>query len=238
VSNESPEVIEQQMAATRLSMSEKVAALEEQVVGTLRSTTAAVNETVHSLRSAVEDTVDSVKGTVGSVTESVKETVGSMTDNVQSAVHTATDNVKGAMDITRHIKNSPWAIVGGAAAVGLFAGLILFRRSSGHHAHAGPTFIPYTPPHSAASSSAAPAAPRQPGVFDDLLNMISQEVRKVAETAISTLSESVKHSVHDGIPKMVDGAVTKLADSLEGATAGKDQNGHATRIREADWERG
>ncbi len=237
MSNESPEVIEQQMAVTRQSMSDKVAALEEQVVGTLRSTTAAVNETVHSIRSAVEDTVDSVKGTVGSVTESVKGTVGSVTDNVQSAMHTVTDNVKDATDISRHVRNNPWLVVGGAAAAGLFAGLMLFRRS-GHHHTAGPTFIPYPAPPQATSAPAAAAGPAgHPGLFDDLLKMISQEVRKVAETAISTLSESVKNSVHDGIPKMVDGAVTKLTDTLEGAVSGG-HDGHANRIKASDWERG
>jgi len=235
VSNESTEVIEQQMAATRQSMSDKVAALEEQVVGTLRSTTAAVNETVHSIRHAVEDTVDSVKGTVGSVTESVKETVGSMTDNVQSAVHTVTDNVKDATDITRHVRENPWLVVGGAAAVGLFAGLMFFRRS-GHHSAPAPVFVPFR--HSEpVSAPAVSSSPRRPGMFDDLLQMLSQEVRKVAETAINTLSESVKHSVHDGIPKMVDGAVTKLTDTLEGAVSG-DHGAPANRIKETDWERG
>ncbi len=236
MSNESPEVIEQQMAVTRQSMSDKVAALEEQVVGTLRSTTAAVNETVHSIRSAVEDTVDSVKGTVGSVTESVKGTVGSVTDNVQSAMHTVTDNVKDATDISRHIRNNPWLVVGGVAAAGLFAGLMFFRRA-GHHHTAGPTFIPYPAPHQASSAPSAATPSSRPGLFDDLLKMISQEVRKVAETAINTLSESVKHTVHDGIPKMVDGAVTKLTDTLEGAVSGR-HDGHANRIKQSDWERG
>jgi len=226
-------VIEQQMASTRQSMSEKVAALEEQVVGTLRSTTAAVNDTVHNIRHAVEDTMESVKGTVGSVSETVKGTVGSVTTDVQSAVHSAADNVKGAMDITRHVKENPWLVVGGAAAVGLFAGLMFFRRSSGRD-NDRPTFIPF---QTNAAAAAAPAAPRAPGMFDDLLKMVSDEVRKVAENAISTLSESVKKNVHDGIPKLIDGAVTKLSDSLEGAHAGGDGSGHANRIRQEDWER-
>ena len=64
---ESPEVIEKEMQTTRESLTEKVSLLEQQVVGTLQSSTTAVQDTVESVKSAVQDTVDSVTGSVSGV---------------------------------------------------------------------------------------------------------------------------------------------------------------------------
>lgn len=55
---EEPEVIEQQMQETRAAISEKVATLEEQVMGTLQSAQETVHETVHTVKEAVRDTLD------------------------------------------------------------------------------------------------------------------------------------------------------------------------------------
>ncbi|WP_020470050.1 DUF883 family protein [Zavarzinella formosa] len=228
MSDKSPELIELEMASTRQSLTEKVAALEEQVVGTLQSTTAAVNDTVNSLRSAVTETVDSVKGTVDTVTA-----------DVQSVMNTATDNVKDVVDVTKHVRDNPWLMVGGAAAAGLFAGLMLFRKSgtaSATHHIPAPSYQPLPAPQPIASTpTMLPPGSRAPGLLDELFSRVSQEVRKVAETAISTLSESVKKSVNDNIPKMVEGAVTKISDSLP-EMAGHGHNGHAKRIKEEHWE--
>lgn len=56
--HEAPELIEDQMHQTRESLTEKVATLEQTVVGTLQSAQSAVEDTVHTVKSAVQDTLD------------------------------------------------------------------------------------------------------------------------------------------------------------------------------------
>jgi len=60
---ESPELIKQGMQDTRQSLSEKVAALEHHVFGTIHEATSAVHDTVHSVKNAMSDTISNVKST-------------------------------------------------------------------------------------------------------------------------------------------------------------------------------
>ena len=64
--HETPDLIEAQMAETRQSLTDKVAALEDSVVGTMQNATAAVSDTVQSVKDAVGDTVNAVKDNVAS----------------------------------------------------------------------------------------------------------------------------------------------------------------------------
>src|SRR5262249_60811224 len=58
-----PEVIRQQMQETRTALTEKLEALEHQVVETVQGARSAVTDTVESVRGAVHDTVCTVKET-------------------------------------------------------------------------------------------------------------------------------------------------------------------------------
>lgn len=106
MADEQPQVIRQQMDETRASLTEKVEALENQVVGTVHDATAAVSETVDNVKQAVQDTVDSVRETVKSSVESVKE----------------------ALDVTHQTQRHPWPMVGGAVVAGFVTGYFVFRR--------------------------------------------------------------------------------------------------------------
>ena len=99
--HETPDVIEAQMAETRQSLTEKVAALEDSVVGTVQNATTAVADTVQSVKDAVGDTVESVK-----------------------------DNVASALDVGKHVRDNPWGAVGTSALAGLITGLLVFRKAS------------------------------------------------------------------------------------------------------------
>ena len=116
--DESPELIEQRMQDTRQSLTDKVSALEEQVVGTIQSATTAVNETVENVKTAVSDTVNTV-----------------------------TDTVKQSLDVTAQVRENPIVAVGSALAVGFVAGLMLFRSrtsaaASSPSAPAAPAYQP------------------------------------------------------------------------------------------------
>ena len=165
--NDTPEVIEAQMAETRQSLTEKVAALEDSVVGTVQSATTAVQDTVQSVRDAVEDTVGTVK-----------------------------ENVSSALDVSRHVRDNPWMMVGGAAAAGFLAGFTLSRKGSAPSATASTTRMNVP--------AAAPVKASSPGVVDALLCQIGDELKKLGESAIQSVSANLQRAVNDGLPKLVD----------------------------------
>jgi len=97
------DVIRNQMLETRTALTEKLEALEEKVVSTVQDTTANVAETVQN------------------VTEKVEETVS----DVSESVHETVESVKSTLDLTRQTENHPWAMFGGAVAVGYLGGCLL-----------------------------------------------------------------------------------------------------------------
>ncbi|HEY2786154.1 MAG TPA: hypothetical protein VGJ05_14400 [Fimbriiglobus sp.] len=116
----SPELIEAQMEETRQSLTEKVSALEDSVVGTVQSATTAVQDTVHSVRDAVEGTVETVRRQLGS-----------------------------AFDLRRHVQNQPWLMVAGASAAGFLTGLA-FRSGRRSNTRPEPIIRPAATPSTAA----------------------------------------------------------------------------------------
>jgi len=89
--NESPEMIRKQMQQTKLQLAEKLESLEQQVSATVHTTETAVNATVEAVQT------------------------------VEGAVHNAVDSVVNVLDVSRHVENHPWLVVGGAVVVGYLA---------------------------------------------------------------------------------------------------------------------
>jgi ElaB/YqjD/DUF883 family membrane-anchored ribosome-binding protein len=203
---EQPEVIERQMEQTRESLTEKVSLLEQKVVGQIQSATDAVQETVQCVKSAVQDTVQTVTGTV--------------THSVQSL----TDGVKEVLDVRKHTRENPWAMVGGAAAAGFVTGLLVFRRESSGAALPAYQPMPFTSEPAGGGRPAAPAASHRPAWLNDLFETAGQEIRKLAEQAMATATASLRQTVQTGIPKLIERAVPDVgacrADQASGDGAG------------------
>ncbi len=182
--SQSSELIEKEMQLTRESLTEKVSLLEQQVVDQFQSTTGAVQETVDSVKTAVQDTVESVTGTL------------------KDSVTSITEGVKKALDVTGRVREHPWPMVGGAAVAGLVTGLIALRRhdrpAAIEAASQRPAFLP-----------AQPAMARRSGWLDELLEMAGREVRKLAEQALTTATSSIKQSMSDGLPKLIENAMQR-----------------------------
>src|SRR5437879_565808 len=106
--NEPEEVIKHQMLETRASLAEKLETLEQQVVGTVQSATTAVTDTVESVKDAVQQTVEMAKESVTNTVEAVKDT----------------------FDLPRQVREHPWIMFAGSAAVGFAAGHL-----AGHAGH-------------------------------------------------------------------------------------------------------
>jgi len=176
VDHESSELIERQMEQTRESLTEKVALLEQQVVGTIQSATEAVQDTVQSVRSAVEDTVSSVSGTVKSSVESMKE----------------------SLDMQKQVREHPWMMVGCAAATGFITGLLIPKRIGSS------TSVSSSPAMPAAAFTPRAEISHRPQWLNDIFDMAGREIKKLAEQAVLTASAALKEKVATRLPQMLD----------------------------------
>jgi hypothetical protein len=191
---ESPEVVDQQMHQTRQSLTGKVALLEGQVVGTLQDATSAVQDTVETVKAAVQDTVANVQDSVASVAEGVKDT----------------------LNFRRQVEKAPWPMVGGSALAGFLSGLIIFRPNRNGAPRSGASMAP-------AAASFAATTSRRPGWMDELMDSLMKEAKKIGETAITTLSSSLKQSLQGSIPQWIEAAIPRPEE--QNAPAAHEPNG-------------
>jgi len=193
-------MIEKEMEATRESLVEKVAALENQVVGTLKSATCSVQETVATVKDAVTGTVESVQHRVEDVKEGVKE----------------------AFDVAGHIQAHPWMCVSCATLTGVALGVFLgnqarsspskaYRPSTSYrgngHAERAPIADAMASAAETASSATKAAGTEQPGLFGSLFGRFTDEIRKLGEEALEQLTTSLKTNLHEQLPKVIETAV-------------------------------
>jgi len=115
---ENEEQIQQQMAETRASLTDKLETLELKVVGSVEEATTAVNETVDVIK-------ESVQGTVTAVNETVKESV---------------EAVKDWFDVNAHVREHPWLMVGGSVAVGYCLGTVLGKAPQSNACFPSPNY--------------------------------------------------------------------------------------------------
>jgi len=184
-----PEQIEREMLNTRESLTNKVEALEHEVVGTVE----AVKSFVTHAPEAVSDTV---KQAAAAVSESVKET----------------------FDITAHVQRHPLAAVGASAMLGCIVSWLVFRDSaSSNAAHMTSRMSDAAPERPPVPAAPAYAAPREPGLFDELFGMLGDKAKELARSALETVSASLKESIQTQIPRVVNDASAKLVDNVAGA---------------------
>jgi len=201
--DDEPEVIRQQMAVTRSSLTEKIEALENQVVGTVHNATAAVSDTVDSVKSAVRDTVDSVKGLGRDAAETVRET----------------------FDLRHHVAAHPWASFGLSVAAGYLGGALLGPRSAsariGHLHSNGEAY--YEPRYQtfAASHNGGPrpetsrAEPEEPhGFLHDVGEKFAPEIDKLKGMALGALFGLVRDVVVRAAPEQLGGQLSTLVDDM------------------------
>jgi ElaB/YqjD/DUF883 family membrane-anchored ribosome-binding protein len=196
--DKTPEQIEAEMASTRESLTHKVAALENKVVGT------------------VETAADTLSGTVNSVKSLISDAPGAVGD----AVKKAATAVREAFDIPGHVRSHPWAAVGVSAGLGFLTGVLVFRGRGSLGYSTAVARPAYAGAPTASTHAPEPPAPSRPGVFGDLLSMVGRKLREVAEQAIDSASQAVHQNVKDGVPKLVDAAADRLAPGANPAGAG------------------
>jgi len=217
-----PEAIEREMLETRQSLTSKVAALEQAVVGNIHNVT---------------DTVAQVK-------EQVKETVESVKESVAGTVDTVKEKVMSALDISRHVRENPWAAVGITAGLGFLTGFLagpatrsIPRRMSEASADA-PRGM-YAVPHTSSARDESDGGGwlhglmggALGGVIGDLGSKAARELRAIGEQALDTALKSVRQQVETTVPHLVQNAVSGVVPGAgDGAAAGSGRPGYPPRM--------
>jgi ElaB/YqjD/DUF883 family membrane-anchored ribosome-binding protein len=199
-----PEVIREQMEATRTDLTERLELLEQTVVGTVRETTGAVTDTVKKVQEAVKDTVDVVKGTVEETVEEVRET----------------------FNLSRQVERHPWLMLGGAVATGFVAGRLLGpaeafagRLGSGEarprgYTSAAPS-LPGTP-----LNPAPPPPEEEPSFLGRLLDQFAPEVDKLKGLAVGALVGALGKAVTRQLPPEYAPTVNDVVHSVTAKLGG------------------
>jgi hypothetical protein len=123
--------------------------------------------------------------------------------------------VKSTFDVTRHTRENPWAMVGGAAAVGFVTGYILFG-PRGEHSRAARQAIggsyeglSAASPHAPAPAR-EPAKPSRPGWMDELFDRVGEEAKRLGEMALAAATASLRETVQQQVPKLIEEGVPRL----------------------------
>ncbi len=176
-----PEEIEREMAQTRDALSDKVAALESQVMGT------------------VQTAADTITNTVAAVKDIVATGPGALSDTVKDSLTSVGEVMKEQLDFTKKIRENPWETVLAATAAGFVVGLIAFGRrapsATAEMTSAAQRFADPVP------SSSPP--PREPGLLDGVWTHIRQELTQLAEEAWKTASQSLRDNIHTEVPNLI-----------------------------------
>lgn len=189
----STEEIQREMQQTREAITEKVAALENQVLGTIQTAADTVTNTVDAVKEAVAATPAVVNDTVKQTVDTVKETV---------------EAVKRSLSVTACVRENPLASVGAS----LFAGFLLGWRGGSKREVPTVAASAFAPPP---PQAAAPRQPREPGLIDELVGKVRTELRELAEQSLSTLMQSLKRSVSQHVPEVVDTAVNRVSEHVQ-----------------------
>jgi len=218
---ENEEVIQQQMAETRASLTEKLETLEQKVVGTVEEATTAVNETVGVIK-------ESVQGTVAAVNDTVKESV---------------DTVKDWFDVEAHVRERPWLMLGGSVAVGYCLGAMVSKSEATvpYSAPPSPSSVPSYPwmkqpddsgshAHNGGSredrsgeyrSSREPETSTAQSALKTVLNTLAPEIDKLKGLALGVLIGTAREMILSSVSGHVGEQLKEVFDSVTRKAGGE-----------------
>jgi len=218
--DKSPDRIEREMEHTRESITAKVSALETQVLGTIQTASNTISDTVQAVKETVTTAPTAVK-------ETIQESVAAMKDSVKETFASVKDTV-ASFDLGACVGEHPGSALGGGVAGGFGPGFLLFGGRDSRPLMArgfrepAPNGRPGAATHDHMSfGQGAPMheAPARPGLFANLWAMVGGEVEQLAKQALSTALASLKQSVNEQVPRLVDGAVQNVADRVSSHTS-------------------
>jgi len=194
------ELIRQQMLETRTALSEKLEALQEQVLSTVEGTAQTVTDTVQTVQEAVQDTVGTVSETVQGTVETVKDT----------------------FDLSQHVQKHPWLMVGGAVALGYLGGRLMENGTLPRFLAGGVT--PGTTPGTGSNGFTAVPPPTPPGP-DWFETAAGPVLKQVQELALGALVGVAADMIRQHAPENLKGPLDELAQNVASALGTKPLHG-------------
>lgn len=221
--HENTEVIKEQMADTRHSLSAKLETLEDKVVQTVQEATNAVSGTVESVKEAVGNTVESVKDVVG-------RTVGSVRSAVDSTVRTMDATVKNmqeSVDVPLQVQRHPWLMFGGAVATGFvlerlcetdMAQRILTGEAFSSNGHNGHEELMNRSRFESRAQEEEPAESQKAsggsGIMSGVTSLLGKHLGKVQGLALGALFGVLRNVVSNSLSPDLSGTVADIVDDF------------------------
>ncbi|HKB35673.1 MAG TPA: hypothetical protein VKD72_04415 [Gemmataceae bacterium] len=220
--DQEPDLIKEQMAETRVSLTDKIEKLEDTLKETVQGTLHTATDTVENVSEKVEHTVETVKDAVEGSVEAVKETV-----------HETVETVKEAFNLRRHVQRYPWAMLGGAIAVGFLGGRLLgqAQRSRERRRHEREEY-PFTRPGTAEAHApmpaSAPAREREPepeeekpSVLERIGESFGDELSKLKGLALGATFGVLRDMLTAAVPEQMKPQLTDVMNSFTTKLGGK-----------------
>jgi len=217
--DQKPDVIKEQMAETRVSLTDKIEKLEDTLKETVETTLHTATDTVENVTEKVESTVETVKDAVEGSVEAVKETM-----------HETVETVKEAFNLRRHVQRHPWAMLAGSVAVGFLGGRLLGaaqRRREHRGPRPGPEEARAPTPDFTLERTAEPEPQRQAeeersswlGQFGETFGNELSKLKSLALGATfgvlrDMLTASVPEQLKPQLTDVMNGFTTKLGGKL------------------------
>jgi len=185
-----------EMEQTRSAMTEKLEALENEVV-----------EKVRPVATAVERVADAAAGIV----ESVKDTVNEVKEKVEATASAVTS----AFDLRKQTEAHPWVVFGMAATTGCLVGSFLARRSSRGHRKAQAGSAPKQGRETNGKShhtKATPAKTARESATSGQNSWFVESLQHLKGLAVGALMSAVRDLAKQGIPGNLG---EKIAEEVE-----------------------
>jgi len=201
---EDPEIIRAQMERTRASLTEKLEALENQVVGTVQEATSAVAETVETIKEAAQETVGTVKETV----------------------HETVDTVRQTFDLKLQFQRRPLLVMGGSALLGYLAGSIMPRSRGQRSSPEFPAVCGYDsaaqePVRARKEAEYSSPPPPRNGLGHKLSEALQPEMEKLKGIAIGALIGVVRDMTVKSVGGELGDQLRETFDDITDRLGGK-----------------
>jgi len=200
------ESIMKDMEVTRSALTEKLEALESQVLDKTKPVAEAVervSEAAAGIAEDVKDTVHGVKDTVHEVKESLTETV---------------ETVTSAFNLRQHAERNPWAAFSFAAAAGCILGTVVGRGGKRASRRSISSSAP-RPKHGKGGGNgwaqrAEPIRQTEPAGPAPQESLFADELRRLKGLAIGALMGVVRDLAKRVLPDALSAKVSEEVDSL------------------------
>jgi len=242
-------VIHKQMEDTRAGLTDKLAALETKVSGTVQTATDAVETTKDAVTGTVEavtGTVETVKETVADVSDKLQETVAGVTETVQEAVQGVKDSVQETFqsvaetfNLKMQAEHHPWAVFGGAVAVGALGGYLLGGSSLESRQSSWLPSYSAAPEQKATNGThAAPERSQQADESGGMTGWLWEQLGGLRGLAVGAAMGLVRDLVTQAVPEAVKERVTDEVNKLTKSLGGEPLQGSLLKSDQDEGQEG